>query len=173
MSAIRTPPPLDSYAIAAAAEALAISEFDFFRLAFRHWCGREPDDSTLEKVFVAYMFEQKVPHWARHLCREVLRQRRDGTLDPDAFGIDGLRRRHPLPRLGRFSSWSMTALMVLFIILVSLDTTYVKHRDFPTGCPGFSGSMFLDRYVGVFVKDRDAECPPFSYPARDEEFGLK
>ncbi len=172
MNVILTPPPLDTYAIAEAAEALAISEFDFFRLAFRHWSGREADDSTLEKVFVAYLYEQKAPHWARHLCREVLRRRRNGTLDPEAFGVRGLRRRYPVPRLGRFS-WSMMTLVVAVLLLMAVDTTYVKHRQFPTGCPGFSGSKFLDQYVGVFVKSRDAVCPPFAYPERKTEFGLK
>lgn len=172
MNAIWAPPPPDAQAVAEAAEALAISEFDFFRLAFRRWCGREADDSTLEKAFVAYMFEQTAPHWARHLCREVLRRRRDGTLDPEAFGIDGLRRRQPLPRLGRFS-WSMMAGMILIVLLMSFDTTYVRHRDFPMGCPGYSGSKFLDRYVGVLIRGRDTDCPAFVYPARDEEFGLK
>jgi|GEM_PF-1280982 len=172
MNAIGTPPPTDSYAIAAAAEGLGISEFDFFRLAYRRWSGRDADESALEKIFVAYMFRQSAPHWARHLSREVLRQRRIGRLDPDAFGIADLGRRVPAPRLGRFS-WSMMALMILLLLLMSLDTTYVKDRSLPVGCPGFSGSVFLDSYFGPWFKKRDVVCPPFAYPGRRKMFDPK
>lgn len=172
MNMIWAPPSPDPRAVAAASEALGISEFDFFRLAFRRWSGREPDNRTLERAFVAYMFQQSAPHWARHLCRDVLQRRRTGRLDPHAFGIAGLVRRQPLPRLGRFS-WSMMAMGIVIVLLISFDTTYVKNRNFPPGCPGFSGSLFLDNYVGPWFKKHDADCPLFTYPARDEVFGLK
>jgi hypothetical protein len=172
MNAIRTPSSSDAMAIAAAAEGLGISEFDFFRVAYRRWCGREADDSTLERVFVAYMFQQSTPHWVRHLSREVLQQSRTGRLDPDAFGVAGLRRRAPLPRLGRFS-WKMMALMLLIVFLMSLETTYVKNRSLPVGCPGFSGSVFLDSYFGPWFKKRDTVCPPFTYPGRRKMFAPK
>ena len=172
MDTIWAQPPPDPGAIATAAEGLGISEFDFFRVAYRRWCGREADESMLEKAFVAYMFQQSAPHWARHLCREVLQQSRTGRLDPNVFGVAGLRRRVPLPRLGRFS-WKMMALMLLFVFLMSLETTYVKNRSLPVGCPGFSGSMFLDSYFGPWFKKRDTVCPPFSYPGRRKMFAPK
>ncbi|MBI2585715.1 MAG: hypothetical protein HYW28_07555 [Rhodospirillales bacterium] len=172
MNAVRIPTSSDATAIATAAEGLGISEFDFFRVAYRRWSGREADESSLEKIFVVYMFEQSAPHWARHLCRDVLQRRRTGRLDPHAFGITELMRRQPLPRLGRFS-WSMMAMGIVIVLLISFDTTYVKNRNFPPGCPGFSGSLFLDNYVGPWFKKHDAVCPPFAYPARDEVFGLK
>ena len=172
MNAVRIPSSSDAAAIAVAAEGLGISEFDFFRVAHRRWCGREADDTTLEKIFVAYMFQQPAPHWVRHLCREVLRQMRTDRLDPEAFGVTGLKRRVPMPRLGRFS-WSMMALMILFLMLMSLDTTYVKDRNLPVGCPGFSGSIFLDSYFGPWFKKQDVICPSFTYPGRRKMFAPK
>jgi len=172
MDVVWAPPSPDPRAIVAASEALGISEFDFFRLAFKRWSGREPDESTLERTFVAYMFEQKAPHWARHLSREILRRRHDGTLDPAAFDISGLRRRPPLPRLGRFS-WSIVALTLLIVFLMSLETTYIKDRSIPPGCPGSSGSIFLDRFAGWIFKPTAAVCPPFTYPGRRKMFTPK
>ena len=102
MSVIWRPAPADCGAVAAAAEALGIGEYDFFRLAFRRWSGREPDGKTLERTFVAYMFHQRVPPCVRHLGREVLQLKGSGTLRLGAFGIAAFERRQPLPRLAGF-----------------------------------------------------------------------
>lgn len=151
-------PPPDPLAIAAAAEALGISEFDFFRIAFRRWSGHEPDEPTLEKIFVQYMFRQSAPHWARHLSREVIRLKQAGRLDPDAFGLSNVKRRYPLPGPGRFS-WNLMALALAFIALMAMDFKYPKDRTMPPGCPGSSGSAFLDVYVGPLLKSADTVCP--------------
>jgi hypothetical protein len=172
MNAIRSPSSSDATAVTAAAEGLGISEFDFFRVAYRRWCGREPDETKLEKIFVAYIFHRSTPHWVRHLSREVLQRRRAGRLDPEAFGVAGFTRRMPMPRLGRFS-WQMMALMLVIVFLMSLETTYVKDRTIPAGCPGTSGSIFLDRFAGWIFKDDDVVCPPFTYPGRRKMFTSK
>ena len=36
-----------------AAEALGISEYDFFRLAFRRWSGHGPEQKKLEETYVS------------------------------------------------------------------------------------------------------------------------
>ena len=102
MNMMWRPPPADCGAVAAAAEALGIGEYDFFRLGFRRWSGREPGGKALERTFAAYMFHQRVPPCVRHLSREVLKLQGSGTLDPGAFGLAAFERRQPLPRLGRF-----------------------------------------------------------------------
>ena len=101
--ALGSPIPSDCDAVVEAAEALVIREYDFFRLAFRRWSGREPEEKALERAFIAYMFHQRVPACVRHLSRDVLHLKASGTLDPGAFGIGGFTRRQPLLRLGRFS----------------------------------------------------------------------
>lgn len=159
MNVILTPAPPDHSAIGAAAEALGISEFDFFRVAYRRWSGHELDEQALERSFVQYMFLQSVPHWARHLSREVLQIKRAGGLDPNAYGLAGIKRRYPLPGPGRIS-WNLMALALAFVVLTAVDYKYPKDRTMPPGCPGSSGSVFLDIYVGPLLKSSDTVCPP-------------
>ncbi len=98
MNMMWPPAPADGGAVATAAEALGIREYDLFRLAFRRWSGREPDGNALERTFVAYMFHQRVPPCVRHLSREILQLKGSGTLRPGAFGVAAFERRQPLPR---------------------------------------------------------------------------
>jgi len=74
-----------------AVEIAGVGEFDFFRAAWRAWHGSPPDDGHLERVFVAYLFHQKVPAFTRHFARRVVEAEDDGTLDAAAFGLEGLR----------------------------------------------------------------------------------
>ncbi len=62
----------DGTTVLAAAAQLDVSEFEIFRLAHRAWFGRDGDEKSLERIFVAYMFHGKVPLWVRHLCRDVM-----------------------------------------------------------------------------------------------------
>ena len=163
MNMMWPPAPSDCGAVVEAAEALAIREYDFFRLAFRRWSGREPEKKAMERVFVAYMFHQRVPACVRHLSRDVLNLKASGTLDPDAFGIGGFTRRQPLLRLGRFS-WRLLAAAIVVLFLMSLDVSYMRDRSIPLGCPGATGSMFFDRLAGIFISDSDLACPEFAYP---------
>ena len=74
-----------------AVEIAGIGEFDFFRAAWRAWHGSPPDDGRLERIFVDYLFRQKVPAFARHFARRVLAAEDSGSLDATAFGLDGFR----------------------------------------------------------------------------------
>ncbi|MFQ5764974.1 MAG: hypothetical protein ACE5GT_08605 [Rhodospirillales bacterium] len=167
MNVVWPPPATKCSVVVRAAEALGISEYDFFRLAFRRWSGREADNHALEQAFVAYMFHQSVPAWVRHLSREVLEQLDTGTLDPEAFGVSGFKRRYPLPRLGRFS-WRLMAGVMVILLLMSLDTTYVRNPSVPMGCPGATGSMFFDRLAQFFKGGPNHACPALPESIRDD-----
>ncbi len=167
MNMMWPPAPSDGGAVATAAEALGIGEYDLFRLAFRRWSGREPDGKALERTFVAYMFHQRVPACVRHLSRDVLHLKGSGTLDPGAFGIGGFTRRQPLPRLGRFS-WRLVAGAIVVLFLMSLDVSYMRDRSSPLGCPGATGSMFFDQLGAFFIGGTERACPEFAYPDTED-----
>jgi hypothetical protein len=51
---------------------LRITEFELFQRAHHEWFGHAAEEKALERVYVAYMFNQAVPHWVRHFCRRFL-----------------------------------------------------------------------------------------------------
>ena len=172
MNMIWLPAPTGCGSVVKAAEALGISEYDFFRLAYRRWSGHEAFGDVLEQTFVDYMFHRRVPMWVRHLSREVLELRDADCLDPQDFDIDDLQRRQPIPRLGRFS-WRLVAAAIFLIFLMSMDTTYMKDPAAPVGCPGATGSMFFDRLAGMFKQRSNLSCSTFTYPGtRDNSASL-
>ncbi len=142
MSFIRPPVPPDFSAVMKAAEAVGISEFDFFRLAFRRWWGKEADEKTLERIFVAYMFQQAVPTWVRHLTRDVITQTADGKLDAAKLGALKYRRRRPLPRHGGLYMGLMAALTVLYCVAL-LDISYDPGTSAPMPCYGGPGFKII------------------------------
>ena len=66
---------------------LEVTEFEFFRIAYRRWYGRAVDDDVLEKLYLPYMFHGQVPLWVRQLARDVIHKAEDEALDPSAFGV--------------------------------------------------------------------------------------
>ena len=66
---------------------LEVTEFEFFRIAYRRWYGRAVDDDVLEKLYLPYMFHGRVPLWVRQLARDVIQKAEDEALDPSAFGV--------------------------------------------------------------------------------------
>lgn len=73
--------------VTAAAEALHIKEFPFFRVAFDWWFGRTAEDREIERLFVSYLKTERAPHWVRQFAREILNRRAQGRLDPSDFGL--------------------------------------------------------------------------------------
>ncbi len=138
-----------------AAQALQVKEFDFFRLAYRRWFGRQPDEKQLEKLFVAYMMRRVVPPWARHLSREVVDHRRRGTLDASAYGAPRYRERvarHPRGPL--YFAGVMAIWLALFSLL--LGTRYDAQTSAPPPlCPA---SSFLETWVHLISGRPDVEC---------------
>ncbi len=101
MSPVQTPDGIDTVdcrSVASAATLLGLREFDYFRLAYRRWFGEQPYPDRLERAFVDYMMQQRVPPWVRMLTWQVLDASRAGTLEPTAFGAERYRDRPRRPR---------------------------------------------------------------------------
>ncbi len=81
-------PDVDSVLNATA--LLDITEWDFFNLAYDRWHGGPAEQTVMEPIFAAYMFNDVVPLWARHFARLVERLYQRGVLDRHALGVDRL-----------------------------------------------------------------------------------
>jgi hypothetical protein len=147
-------------AVAEAALALGLKEFDFFRLAYRRWFGRQPDEKLLEKDFAAYMFGRTVPTWVRHLGRQVIDQRRRGTLDAEAFGAGRYRdrvTRHPkgpMVFVGVMAIW-----LALFSMLLGTSYDPVASAA-PQSCPGITGAHFYEAWAHTLAGKPAPPCHP-------------
>lgn len=112
--------PADLRLVSDAATALRLREFDLFRAAWRSWFGRTPDDKAMERVFVAYLFHQRVPTWVRHFARRVLADREAGSLDPDRLGVAHYPRQKPLANSGEgYVTGLYIAAVVVCVILLA------------------------------------------------------
>lgn len=109
---------LECGAVVKAASALGLREFDFFRLAYRRWFGRQPDERVLESAFASYMFREVVPVWARQLARQVLERQRCGTLGRDDFGASRYRERPARPPHGRLWIAATAAAWLVFMVML-------------------------------------------------------
>ncbi len=133
MSFIWPTAPPDFAAAMKAAEALGVSEFDFFRLAFRRWSGCEADEKTLERYFCPYMFHQIVPVWVRHFSRDVLSRDTAGRLNAAELGALKYWRHSPPHRNGPLYIGLMGAMMVLYCVAL-LDISYDPQTSAPMPC---------------------------------------
>lgn len=79
--------PSDVWSVLRAAALLSVGEFKVFELAYEEWYGEPGEEKTIEKFFVGYMFNDIVPPWVRHFCKKIQKQDREGTLDPEEFGV--------------------------------------------------------------------------------------
>lgn len=66
---------------------LEVTEFEFFRIAYRRWYGCAVGDHELEPLYLPYMFKGQVPIWVRQLAREVIAKAETGSLDPKTYGV--------------------------------------------------------------------------------------
>jgi len=149
--------PSDLGDVIEAAEALRISEYDFFRLAYRRWSGHEPEDEALERVFVDYMFHQAVPPWVRHLAREANAWAGKGRLDPAEFGALEYQRRLPPPRHGRLCIGAVAAATVLYSVAL-MDVTYDPETAAPMPCFGGPGFKALSGMAYAVTGKRAPSC---------------
>lgn len=136
-----------------AAEALGISEYDFFCLAYRRWSGHEPEEKELEGTFVTYMFHQNIPHWVRHFTRDVIAKAKIGKLDAAEIGTLNYRRRIPPQRHGGLLIGLMGALTVLYCVALT-GITYDPETSAPMSCYGGPGFKVLSS-MAYAVSGRD------------------
>ncbi len=127
--------PDDCVVVLDAAAALDIREIDFFRLAFRRWFGRDIRQPALERLFADYMFRRVVPHWTRHLSRQVLARAGDGGPDAAEFGALKYLDQPPPPRHGRLYAGLTAAAIVLYCAAL-LNVSYDPETSAPMPCHG-------------------------------------
>jgi hypothetical protein len=61
--------PADTDCVISAANYLEVSEFAIFRDAYSAWYGKYVPEKQVEKIFVQYLQENKVPFWVRNYAR--------------------------------------------------------------------------------------------------------
>jgi hypothetical protein len=61
--------PADTDCVISAANYLEVSEFAIFSDAYSNWYGKNAPEKQVEKVFVQYLQENKVPFWVRNYAR--------------------------------------------------------------------------------------------------------
>ena len=110
----------DTHRVMDAAAVLRVGEFELFRAADRWWHGRLRAESDLERIFVHYMFHGAAPPWVRQYCRAVLRAEAEGSLDPAAFGVYGVRPTRRVPSPGPlYLAGSLAIAFFVSILLMS------------------------------------------------------
>jgi hypothetical protein len=143
----------DRHAAIDAAEALGLKEFEFFRLAYRRWFGRQPDLTFLEHAFVDYLFSGRLPPWVRQLAREVQAAQRQGRLTGGAFDSAAYRdrpSRHPHGHI------YIGAVLVIWFAFVSVLMNLRPDSMSPaTGtCAAMSGLPVVEVVGGLFAGGR-------------------
>jgi hypothetical protein len=63
---------LDSEAIGQTASVLGVSQTRVFELAYQEWYGQPFPQREMEAVFLAYLFEGRLPCWVRAFTRNTL-----------------------------------------------------------------------------------------------------
>ena len=69
---------IDTECVVNAANYLEVSEFSIFKNAYTAWYGREMPEKQVERIFVQYLQENKVPFWVRNYARSLV---------PDEFTV--------------------------------------------------------------------------------------
>lgn len=80
-------PPQDIQDVLSASNLLEIPEFEVFKLAYTYWYSSVPSDEDIEKVYIPYMFEGKVPHFVHHFSRRVTAMQAEGDVDREELGV--------------------------------------------------------------------------------------
>ena len=106
-----------------ASAMLDITEYEFFRLAYRRWYGRIPDDGKIEPHYLSYMFRDVVPLWVRHFARKVEGLFRRGELDRHALGVDRLVTSPEMVSLGIRYTVGIGIVLVALVVLAEFVVT--------------------------------------------------
>lgn len=98
---------------------LQVSEFRFFELSYSRWYGRDLSENRMEYYFSDYMMRSQVPHWVRHLSREVKTRHFEGTLDPYEYNVQYSRPSHELGGSIKFLPVFLTFAYLIFYFIFS------------------------------------------------------
>jgi len=142
----------DCRAVIEAAETLSLREIDLFRLAYRRWFGHDAAERDIERIFADYMFNERVPSWLRHFCRQVRILQETGRLDPQALGAGNFRKRDTVPRVGRL--FLAIAGILMLIVYLSILNTYPAVDADPCNRFGLGG------YFEHWIKTIQGEPSP-------------
>jgi len=133
----------DTRAVIQAADALSLREFDLFRLAYSRWHGHDATEKYIETTFAAYMFQERVPPWVRHFCRDVLTRQSLNRLDPVELGANRYRRRDKVPRVGRLFL-AIAGILMLIVYLSILNTSLGPDEK---ACPDSIPNRFIEQWA--------------------------
>jgi hypothetical protein len=112
--------PPDIRLVREAAATLRLREFDLFRAAWQSWFGRAPDDKAVERVFIVYLFHQRVPHWLRHFARRVIQDSASGAREFGPPDSPDYPRQEPLAEPGEgFVTAIYVAAVVICVVLAA------------------------------------------------------
>jgi len=75
--------PADTDCVVSAANYLEVSEFAIFKDAYSAWYGKEVPEKQVEKIFVEYLQENKVPFWVRNYARNRVQEESALTFKTD------------------------------------------------------------------------------------------
>ena len=95
-----------------ASAVLDIAEVDLFSRAYLRWYGRAASAEDLERLFVAYMFADRVPIFVRDYARRVLNAETDRREMPAEL--------HPPAPSGRRTGFGIAMLLLQLVILLGL-----------------------------------------------------
>ena len=108
--------------IAEASNRLDVGEFQVFQLGYESWYGRAPDSQMIELCFVGYLTDNRMPPWARHYAREIIKLDDGGGLD----STDPVYHRFDPPHRApaRIYGWSILlgtlGVVALFLTLIAV-----------------------------------------------------
>ena len=111
-----TPPAIRH--VVETAEVLAVTEPEVFRLAYRHWYGRELHTAWLDELFAGYLLREELPGWVKNYCTRVLNLADVGQLDPRDFGVDRPPRKFDRTLDQQFAAWLTLAGFAVYLLFV-------------------------------------------------------
>jgi len=103
------------------AALLEITEFELFGLAYRRWFGRPAAAPIVERHFVRYMFDDRVPFWVRRFTLDVQELQRRGTLDRET--VVGARATPRQAEVGRGLRYAVILCAVIILLVVLVESS--------------------------------------------------